>query len=209
MNTETLNWRYAVKKYDPAKKVSDADLETLKNAIRLSASSMGMQPYRVLIITDPEVKAKLAEVSYNNKNSIIDASHVIVFANMVNVGSADVDAFIQNIADVREIPLESLAGYAGMAKGFISSKEADALNTWTSKQTYIALANLLNAAAELRIDTTPMEGFDPQAYNTILGLDAQNLNAAVVATIGYRHEEDSFQHLKKVRKPASELFINL
>jgi len=89
----------------------------------------------------------------------------------VNIGSADVDAFIKNIADIREIPLESLAGYAGMAQGYISSKEADALNTWTAKQTYIALANLLNAAAELKIDATPMEGFDPEAYNTILGLD--------------------------------------
>jgi nitroreductase len=125
------------------------------------------------------------------------------------VGNTEIDAYFDNISKTRNIPLEALQGYKDFMKGGINAKSEEDRNVWTSKQTYLALANLLNAAAELKIDVTPMEGFVASDYNEILGLNKLNLNASVVATIGYRHAEDDTQHYTKVRKSKEDLFINL
>ncbi len=202
------NWRYATKKFDASKKVSAEDLATLKEAIRLSASSYGLQPYKVFIIENSEVRAQLQPASWG-QSQIVDASQVIVFANMTQFGEAEIDAYIQNMAQTRNIPVESVQGYADFMKSKITALPADVKANWTAKQTYLALGNLLNAAAELKIDVTPMEGFEPEKYNEILGLTEKGLNASVVATIGYRHEEDATQHYAKVRKSNEDLFINL
>lgn len=205
---ENANWRYATKKFDTTKKVSEKDLEVLKEAIRLSASSFGLQPYRVLIIENPELRAKLQGASWGQAQ-IVEASHLIVFANITNFGDQEVDSYFDNLINTREIEMEAVQGYKDFVKNFVNTLPVDAKNIWTSKQTYIALSNLLNAAAELKIDVTPMEGFEPQKYNEILGLDKLGLNASLVATIGYRHEDDGLQHLKKVRKSEKELFLTL
>lgn len=205
---KSLNWRYATKKYNPDKKVSAGDLQTLKEAVRLSVSSMGLQPYRILIIEDPEVRQKLKPAA-SNQNGITEASHLFVFANEVNVGDKEVDAYVNNIAATRQVPKESLTPFADMMKGFVSGKDEANINFWAAKQAYLAMSSLITAAAVLNIDATPMEGFNNKEFNEILGLDALGLNAAVIATIGYRHEEDAFQHLKKVRKPENELFITI
>lgn len=205
---EHQNWRYATKKFDNTKKVSAADLEILKEAIRLSASSYGLQLYKVLIIENDELKAKLLPASFG-QTQVVDASHLIIFANQTNVGDSEIDAYLENTSATRELPLEALAGYGSFMKSTINPMPEDLKNIWTSKQTYIAMANLLHAAAELKIDTTPMEGFNAAQYNEILGLDVLNLNAAVIVPIGYRHEEDETQHYKKVRKAEKDLFIQL
>lgn len=205
---ENANWRYATKKFDTTKKVSEKDLEVLKEAIRLSASSFGLQPYRVLIVENPELRAKLQGASWGQAQ-IVEASHLIVFANITNFGDQEVDSYFDNLINTREIEMEAVQGYKDFVKNFVNTLPVDAKNIWTSKQTYIALSNLLNAAAELKIDVTPMEGFEPQKYNEILGLDKLGLNASLVATIGYRHEDDGLQHLKKVRKSEKELFLTL
>lgn len=205
---ESLNWRYATKKFDTAKKVSDEDLETLKEAIRLSASSYGLQPYEVLVIEDPEIRKQLSEVSWGQPQ-ITDASHLIVFANKTNVTAKDTEAYMDNISKTRNVPVENLSGFSDMINNTVISLPQEAKNTWTAKQTYIALGSLLATAAELRIDACPMEGFDPEGYNKILGLNEKGLNAAVIATIGYRSEEDNTQHSAKVRRPAEELFTSI
>lgn len=205
---ETLNWRYATKKFDATKKISNEDLDTLKEVIRLSASSYGLQPYKVLIIENPELRAKLQPVSWG-QSQIVDASHLLVFANMTDFGGEQIDAFLNNIAETRQIPMESIAGYGDFMKSKLTTLPADKLSNWTSKQTYIALGNLLSAAAELKIDATPMEGFEAEKVNEILGLNELGLNASLIATLGYRHEEDATQHYAKVRKSNEELFINL
>jgi nitroreductase len=202
------NWRYATKKFDATKKISAEDLNTLKEAVRLSASSYGLQLYKVLIIENPELRAQLLPAAYG-QTQITDASHLFVFANQTNVGNTEIDAYLKNASEIRELPIEALAGYGDFMKGTINPMPEDAKNIWTSKQTYLALGNLLNAAAELNIDSTPMEGFNAAQFNEILGLDKLNLNAAVVAPVGYRHEEDASQHYKKVRKSNAELFITL
>lgn len=201
-------WRYATKKFDATKKVSTEDFETLKEAIQLSASSYGLQPYKVFIIENPEIRAKIQPVAWG-QSQIVDASHLLVFANITNFGEAEIDASIKNMAETRGIPVESVQGYADFMKSKITTLPEEARNVWTSKQTYLALGNLLNAAAELKIDVTPMEGFEPAAVNEILGFDKLGLNASLLATIGYRHEEDATQHYAKVRKSNEELFINL
>ncbi|RZJ69737.1 NAD(P)H-dependent oxidoreductase [Flavobacterium sp.] len=211
MNTfiSDLNWRYATKKYDASQKISGEDLDVLKQAIRFSPSSMGLQPYKVVIVEDAKIREQLAEVSFMNKQSVLEASHLFVFANILDLSGDHVADAIGQISKVRGIPLENLEQMISGYSSYVASKEIVERNIWTSKQTYIALANLLNAAAALKIDATPMEGFNPDAYNEILGLGEKGLSASVIATVGYRHEDDRFHGLAKVRKPESELFITL
>jgi len=205
---KNANWRYATKKFDTTKKVSNEDLETLKEAIRLSASSYGLQPYKVLIIDNPELRAQLQPAAWG-QSQIVDASQLLVFANITNFGDAQIDGYIKNLTETRGVPAEAVQGYADFMKSKISTLPVEKRNIWTSKQTYIALSNLLNAAAELNIDVTPMEGFEPEKVNEILGLEKLGLNASLIATVGYRHNEDDTQHYAKVRKSNEELFINL
>ena len=205
---ENQKWRYATKKFDASKKVSASDLETLKEAIQLSTSSYGLQLYKVFIIENPEVRAKLQPASWG-QSQIIESSHLFVFANIVDVQDQHIDAYVQNFANTRGLTVEDLKGYSDFMKSKIVPLPVEQKAVWTSKQTYLALGNLLNAAAELKIDVTPMEGFEPEKYNEILGLKALGLNASLVAAVGYRHEEDATQHYVKVRKPKQELFITI
>ncbi|MDC6361165.1 MULTISPECIES: NAD(P)H-dependent oxidoreductase [Flavobacteriaceae] len=205
---EHRTWRYATKKFDASKKISHQDLETLLEATRLSASSYGLQPYHVFVITDPEIREKLKPVSWN-QTQITDASHLIVFAHATDFGEELVDDFITNLSDTRDIPLDGLNGYAEMMKSNLLGLPTDVKASWAGKQVYIALGNALQAAAELQIDTCPMEGFQPEEYNRILGLTDKNLNAAVVLAVGYRSQEDETQHLPKVRKSKEELFTHI
>jgi nitroreductase len=205
---EHRTWRYATKKFDASKKISHQDLETLLEATRLSASSYGLQPYHVFVITNPEIREKLKPVSWN-QTQITDASHLIVFAHATDFGEELVDDFITNLSDTRDIPLDGLNGYAEMMKSNLLGLPTDVKASWAGKQVYIALGNALQAAAELQIDTCPMEGFQPEEYNKILGLTDKNLNAAVVLAVGYRSQEDETQHLPKVRKSKEELFTHI
>ncbi|MFN3754083.1 NAD(P)H-dependent oxidoreductase [Flavobacterium sp.] len=205
---KNANWRYATKKFDATKKVSNEDLEVLKEAVRLSASSYGLQPYKVIFVENPDLRAKLQPVAWG-QSQIVEASHLLVFANITDFGEAQIDAHINNIAITRGLPTDALKGYGDFMKSKITTLSEENRNVWTSKQTYIALTNLLNAAAELGIDVTPMEGFEPEKFNEILGLSELGLNASLVATIGYRHAEDDTQNYAKVRKSNEELFINL
>lgn len=202
------NWRYATKKFDSSKKVSEEDLATIKEAIRLSASSYGLQPYKVFIIENPELRAQLQPAAWG-QSQIVDASHLIVFANITNIGEKEIDESLALTAKTRGLPADALKGYGDFMKSKITSLPEEERNTWTSKQTYLALGNLLNIASELKIDVTPMEGFEVAKLNEILGLEKLGLNASVLATIGYRHKDDATQNYAKVRKSNEELFINL
>ena len=205
---ENQNWRYATKKYDASKKITTEDLNTLKEAIRLSSSSYGLQLYKVFIVDNPELRAQLQPAAWG-QTQITEASHLFVFANQTTVDAEDIEGYLKNAEQTRSLPAGTLNGYGDFMKGSLLNLPEDAKKVWTAKQTYLALGNLLNAAAELKIDATPMEGFDPAQFNTILGLDKLNLNAAVVAAVGYRQEEDDTQHYKKVRKSNEDLFITL
>ncbi|MGB0806176.1 MAG: NAD(P)H-dependent oxidoreductase [Salibacteraceae bacterium] len=202
---DNLKWRYATKKFDSSKKISTNDLNAIKEAISLTATSYGLESYKVLVVENPEIRAKLVPASWG-QTQISDASHLLVFCNFNEVTPDHIDALVQLKANTQGIPVENLTGYGDFMKKTISGMPADVVKGWTARQTYIALGNAMAACAELKIDSCPMEGFDASQYNKILGLDAKGLNASVVLPIGYRSEEDQTQHGKKVRKPLNEMF---
>ena len=201
---ENLNWRYATKKFDASKKVSQKDLENLLEATSLSASSYGLQPYEILVVEDAALRSKLQPAAWG-QSQITEASHLIVLANQSTFGEELVDNYLDNVSETRGIPSNDLEGYSDFMKSKLMPLSESAKATWTARQTYIALGNLLSAAADLKIDTCPMEGFDSAQFNEMLGLSKKGLNAAVLVAIGYRSEEDKTQHYKKVSKTKENL----
>ena len=202
---DDLNWRYAVKQFDASKKVSDEDLQKLIDAVQLSASSYGLQPYKILVIKDQAVKEKLKAAGYN-QSQFSDATAVFVFAHQTDFDAELVDSYIELSERIKELETGTLEGYANLMKNALLNLPQEAKAGWTSRQAYIALGNLLSAAAAHKIDTCPMEGFEATAFDEILGLTKQNLHAVVVAAVGYRSAEDETQHAPKVRRPQEELF---
>ncbi len=202
---KNLQWRYATKKFDVAKKVSNEDIEKIKEAVRLSASSYGLQAYKVLVIENPEVREKLRAAAWNQPQ-ITESSHLFVFCNYTNVDENVIDDYMKLTADVKNIEVDMLGGFKQMIIGATSKLDEAQLNAWTSKQTYIALSTLLAATSELKIDACPMEGFEKEQFNEILGLNEKGLEASVVAAVGFRSSEDETQYSQKVRKPSEELF---
>jgi nitroreductase len=201
---EKLNWRYATKGYDAAKKVSAEDWATLEQSMILAPSSFGIQPYKFIVITDQETKEKLKPAAYG-QTQITDASHIVVFAHKKTLTNAYIEHFVDRIVEVRGVPRETLTDYENIMKG--SAKQATDggyVEVWNSRQAYIALGFLLQTAALLNIDATPMEGFDAAQFNEILGLT--DYSAVVVAAVGYRDvEKDWLANLPKVRMPQEEL----
>ena len=205
---ENASWRYATKKYDTAKKVSQSDLDALKKGVSLTATSYGLEPYKVFIVENQNLKEKLVEASWGQK-IVAEASHVFVFANILDFGSVQMDAYFENLTKTRNIPMDAVKGYSDFMQTTINGMSLENRNIWTAKQTYLALGNLLNAAAELKIDATPMEGISPEKYNEIMGLNALGLSAVLACPIGYRSEDDATQFYKKVRKSQQDLFTTL
>lgn len=200
-----LNWRYAVKKYDSSKKISEENITILKEAIRLSPSSVGLQGYVVLDVQNPETRQKLKEASHN-QTQVSDASHFFVFCYPKEIQENYLDKMMSHISEIRNQSIESLSGYKNMIYHLTQNQSEDKKNQWLTNQAYIALGNLLQSAAHLKIDATPMEGFNYEKYEEILQLDKKGLKVAVACALGYRSEEDKYQHLKKYRKPISDLF---
>ncbi|ELR69469.1 Oxygen-insensitive NAD(P)H nitroreductase [Fulvivirga imtechensis AK7] len=202
---KNLRWRYATKKFDPHKKVEQEQLEKIKEAIRLSASSYGLQPYKVLIVEDHETRKILKNASWGQAQ-VTDASHLIVFCGYSDITNEIIEDFIRITAQVRGQSPDNIRRYGDFIKGKLAEKTDEERQEWAAKQTYLALGNLLAICAELKIDACPMEGFDANEYNKILQLSERNLNAVVAAAIGYRSEDDHAQRERKVRKPSELLF---
>jgi nitroreductase/dihydropteridine reductase len=205
---DKLNWRYATKKFDSTKKIPAEKLNTVLDAVQLAPSSLGLQHYRVLVIEDADIRAKLRGAAYG-QSQITDASQLIVFAAETRIDEAYGKKYIDNVAATRNTARENLAGFEGMVLGAINSRTPEQLVLWAQKQAYIALGVLITAAAEQDIDICPMEGFDPEQFDEILGLNEKGLTATVIATIGYRAEDDALSQLAKVRKAKEELFIHI
>lgn len=200
-----LQWRYATKKFDTTKKVSSENIEKLKEAIQLSPSSYGFQPYKILVIENEALREKLKPVSWG-QSQITDSSHLFVFCSFLEFPDKLVDEYVKHKSDVQGIPLEKLSGYGDFMKGKMKEKSPETMKHWTAKQSYLALGNLLTACAELQIDSCPIEGFEATDYDKILGLTEKGLTATVLTAIGYRSEEDSNQILPKVRRSNEDLF---
>lgn len=194
---QQLNWRYATKKFDAARKIADAEWSALEQALVLTPSSYGLQPWKALVVTDPATREKLAAASWGQRQ-ITDASHLVVFVIRQNLSAGDVDRYLRRVAEVRAAPLESLGGFRDLLLNAINRPAAD-LDAWATRQAYIALGNFVTSAALLGIDTTPMEGFEPAKYDAILGLNRDGYATVVVAAAGYRAADDKYAALPKVR----------
>jgi nitroreductase len=206
---DRLTWRYATKQFDPGRRISSQDWAALEEALRLSPSSGGLQPWKFIVITDPDMRAKLLPASYGQPQ-ITNASHLVVFAAKKNFGEADVDAFINHTAATRGVAVESLTPFRDMlVGGIVRAQDEQARDAWARNQTYIALGNLLTSAALLGIDACPMEGFDRAQYDEILGLKDQGYDSAVIATLGYRASTDKYAELAKVRFPREQIFAHI
>ncbi|HEY5892467.1 MAG TPA: NAD(P)H-dependent oxidoreductase [Chthoniobacterales bacterium] len=198
-----LRWRYATKQFDPTKKVPVETWLALEEALVLTPSSYGLQPWKFLVITDPTVREQLKPAS-RNQSQITDASHLVVFAVFKENTREHTDAYIRSISAARGVPTDQppLVGFKDMLNTANSSRPN---LPWNKNQVYIALGNFLTAAAILGVDTCPIEGFDPEKYDEILGLGAKNLTSAVVAAVGYRAESDRYASLAKVRFPKTDV----
>ena len=203
-----LNTRYATKVFDPTKKVSEAVMEKLLEAIRLSASSYGLQPYKVLVVEDPKIRAELRKVAWDQPQ-ITDSSALLVFAVNYETNAKSVDEFVDLISQTRNIPKDALSGYGDMMKGSIQGQSHEQIETWVSKQAYIALGFGLVSAAVLDLDACPMEGFSPADFDRILDIQKLGLKSKVIMAVGYRSKDDHYQDLAKVRQKTEELFIRV
>jgi nitroreductase len=203
---DALKWRYAAKKMS-GKEIPAEKLDAILEAIRLTPSSFGFTPYSVVVVQDKEIQAKLLPHCYN-QSQIVDASALLVFAPWKNIHADQVDVYMKEIAEARNIPVESLNDFANAIKGKINHSSNEDLHTWASKQAYIALGFGLAAAAVEKIDSTPMEGFNPDAVNEVLGFNEKGLHAACILALGYRDaEKDFLASAIKVRRKKEALFI--
>lgn len=198
MATDHLQWRYAVKKFDPARKISPSQLEEILEILRLSPSSFGLQPWKFIVIEDLKLRKKIQPLAWN-QTQVADCSHLIVLCALKHMDAAYVKQFIRLTAKTRGVEESSLAGYEKVILGFIQKLSPEAQQNWMKNQVYLALGMLLSECAQRKIDTCPMEGFEPEKVDALLGLDAQNLNAVVMCPIGYRASDDKQADLKKVR----------
>lgn len=205
---DNLNWRYATKRYDTSKKLSPEQVELMKESMRLSPSSFGLQAWKFVHITNPELRQKLQEAAWNQPQ-LTEASDLFVLATNASIDEAFVDRYIKSIADTRGIPADALKGFKDMMVGSISGRTPEQLETWLSRQVYIALGVAVAAAAENHIDSSPMEGFDTAKFDELLGLDALGLKSRAILAVGFRSPEDADQNYKKVRFPKEEMFIEL
>lgn len=181
-----LDWRYATKAFDPEKKVSEADLEKILHAIRMAPSSFGLQPFHVIVLTDPALRETLKPVSFHQAQ-LSDASFVLLFCARTDITSRP-DEYVDGVSQGNEDVKQSMNAYKGMMVGSIQSKSEAERVAWSARQAYLALGFGLAACAELGIDACPMEGFDTKAVGEILGLPEQKLEALAYLSIGYRKD---------------------
>lgn len=194
-----LNWRYAVKKFDANKKIPSKDWEALEDALVLTPSSYGIQPWNFVVVNNPEIRQKLLPYSWNQKQ-VVDASHYVVFAVKPKLTEKDVAEFIDSTAEIRGVARDTLVSYEKMmVSDFINGPRSSWQKEWSARQVYIALGNLMTSAALMGIDTCPMEGLDPAKYDEILGLGQKGLTTLCACAVGYRSSDDKYAQAKKVR----------
>jgi len=203
---DSLKWRYAVKRMN-GNKIPEATMNTILEATKLAPSSFGLTPYNIIVIEDEETRKKLQPHFYNQPQ-VGESSALVIFATWNSITEKEVAAYMQEIAEERSVPVESLNDFAGYINGSIKNLTAEQLQIWAAKQTYIALGFALVAAATEEIDATPMEGFKPDAVDEALGIKELGLHSSVAVTLGYRDAaNDYLSGAKKVRRASEKLII--
>ena len=205
---EKLQWRYATKKFDAQRVLPEEKIETLKHSFNLTATSYGIQPLRLVILKDKVLQESLVPFSWNQRQ-VADASHVLVFCIETDISEDTVRKYFSRVKAIRNTPAEVLQPFEDFLVKDFDQKSTDELQQWATKQAYLAMGNLLTVCALEEIDACPMEGFQPEAYDRILQLSAQNLTSVLVMPVGYRATDDMFADFKKVRKDLKESILEL
>ncbi len=202
---QQLHWRYATKKFDGTKKISEEVWKTLEKSLVLAPSSFGLQPWKFIVVSNPEIRQQLLEHTWGQAQ-VVDASHLVVLAIKKELNVADVDRYVEHLSEVRQVPVDDLQGLGNMIKGFLTSPPYPInINEWSARQVYIALGQFMTSAAMLGIDTCPMEGFNPTKYDEVLGLAEQGYSAVVLCPAGYRAADDKYAVMPKVRYPSEDV----
>lgn len=205
---ESLQWRYAVKKFDTNKSLTAAQIETLKEAFNLTATSYGLQPLKLLVIKNKEIQKELVLHSYNQPQ-VLEASHLLVICIPKEYSSKEVENYFSLVKEVRATPDSVMNPFKKFLTAEIEKKTQAELLLWNKNQAYLALGNLLTICALEKIDSCPMEGFIPKKYDEVLNLDAQNLTATLALPVGFRANDDYMKDLKKVRKNLDDVIIEI
>ncbi len=202
---KALEWRYATKVFDPARKIPAETWRALTGALLRPPTSYGLQPYQFLVINDPAKRAELLPHSWGQKQ-VVDASHFVVFTARTKMTEADVDKLIKATSEARKIPADSLGFYRDMMLGdVVNGPRGKIAHEWATRQTYIALGNLMTCAAVLGVDACPMEGLVPAEYDKVLNLNGTGYATVVACALGYRSPDDKYARLAKVRYDTKEL----
>lgn len=204
---EDLNWRHAVKAYDPTKKLKEEDLNKILEAARLAPTSSGLQPFRVIVVENQELKEKMVPGSLNPE-VMRDSSHVLVFAAWDSYSDEKIDEVYDYHTEVRDLPKGRFSSYTDKLKEIYGAQTPEQHFAHTARQTYIALGLAMAQAAELKIDSTPAEGFSNDVVDEVLGLRQLGLKSVSLLYLGYKDEKnDWLSHMKKVRIPMEEFII--
>jgi len=204
----SLNWRYATKVFNPEKTIPSDVWNAIEESLVLTPSSLGLQPWKFLVITDPAIKEQLVEHSWN-QTQVRDCSHLLVLCAREKTTDDDIDAWLKTLANIRQVSLESLDGYANMIRGFIHGMDDASVLAWAKNQIYIALGQVITSAALLGIDACPMEGIVKDEYNRVLGLTNTGYTTTVACPLGYRSPDDKYANIPKARFPSDKIIDHL
>lgn len=200
-----LDWRYATKRFSADKKIPEADWQVLQEALVKAPSSYGLQPWKFLVVQNPEIREKLKPVSWN-QTQVTDASHYVVFLYKEKLDVEHIEKYIHRLVEVRQVSEESVAGYKDMMiTNLVKGPRSQTIDVWAQRQSYIAMVFLMETAALLKIDSCPLEGIEPKEYDKILNLEGTGWKTIAAVALGYRHDEDKYQSTPKVRFPAENV----
>ena len=205
---DSLEWRYACKKFDEKSKLTEDQLNRLKKAFNLTATSFGLQPVKMLIITDNETKGKIFKYSYFQKQ-ITTCSHLLILCIDTGFDENSIDDYFDLEKDIRGTSEEIVGKFRNQLKTIYKNKDRQQIDTSAIYQAYISIGTLMTVCAEQRIDSCPMEGFNPVKFDDVLELQKKNLRSVLLLPVGYRADDDIMSSMKKVRKPLDEVIIEV
>lgn len=203
-----LEWRYAVKKFDSNQLLSAEKVEILENAFNLTATSFGLQPIKLVIVQNKELQNKLIDHSYGQQQ-VGQASHLFIICIEKKIDKEFIHNYFNRVKQIRNTADEILEPFQGALVDEFSKKEREEVRVWATNQAYLALGTLLTVCAMEGIDSCPMEGFDPSAYDKLLGLEKDKLTSVLILPVGYRAKDDMFATFKKVRKNLKDSIIHI
>lgn len=203
-----LHWRYATQKFDPHRTIPSDTWATLEQALVLTASGFGLQPWKFVVVTEPSVRQQLVSASWGQKQ-VQEASHVIVFAIPRHLDASHVRRHVSRMMEIRKTPATCFDRYQKVTSSYLESLTLEQKTEWMARQVYLALGAFLTSAAVLSVDTCPMEGFVPEKYDRLLGLDQRDLSSVVVCCAGYRASDDKYATLPKVRFHIEDVIVRI